>query len=257
MVHPDIIREEVLKLPYEKQQPEYQRRIVEEICGSVTTLSHAEWDARMKAMCEGCREKFTRLMHFYCHIAQPYVAKDDGFAIRDEVRLVAIASVIEALMSDEEYVEFKDWFAKKYRTLRQSEKPLPAFQTLVDEYHAVFGTTNKFKKFFERFLADDDRDLFKDRVIIYEEGGVSHSAEPSEISDFLYVRRSQFVHEARMMTLGNEATRSLMHYGRKKKIVSARVSVDDLMVAVQRVFAGWAAGYCQHARNAKSASKTN
>lgn len=255
MVHPDLIRREVLQLPYDEQQPEYLRRIAEEICRSVTTIGHDEWGARIEALCDLCREKFTRLMHFYCHIAQPYLAKSDGFAIRDEVRLVAISSVIEALMSDEEFVEFKDWFSKPYKALRRAKKPLPEYQTITAEYYAEFGTTNKFKKFFERFLADDDRELFKERVLIYEEGGVSHEAEPAEISDFLYIRRSQFVHEARMMTLGDEKTRSLMHYGRKKKIVSARLSVDDLMVAVQRAFANWAAGYCRHAGHTSPTSE--
>ena len=81
-----------------------------------------------------------------------------------EVKFLLYFSLIEYLMSEEEYAPFKDWLGKRIKEPIDSGEQFQItgpsdYKTILAEYHAHHGSRKKIKKFFETYL--DKKDVLK------------------------------------------------------------------------------------------------
>jgi len=140
-------------------------------------------------------KKLEVLAHFYYFVCQPYKNSED---IREELRLVAITSLIEGMMQEVEYKDFFTWFESTYKKTNKIENYLK----IKEEYLNKFGATRKIKTYFEKYISEDDKETLLKCIKPFKANKKFMKFDSIEkIAQFLYKMRSEFVHEARMKYL--------------------------------------------------------
>ncbi len=146
-----------------------------------------KWDEFIKMLGEKETKKMSDLVWFYYHLSKPYT---DPGPIRDELRLITITSVIEALMSDHDYKDFLDWYRDKYK--KNSIEDLKKAET---EYLAEFGATSKVRLFFDTYFTQEEKNDLLEDIKPYPK---PMDRNIKDVAKFFYDMRSEFVHSAQM-----------------------------------------------------------
>lgn len=171
------------------------------------------------------KEKFLELSHFYycwCKDSDIYDILDDSF------KLIIMTSIIEALMSDQDFKEFYDWFCSEcsgdiVKRAEESNNFKKQIKFLWDEYKKVHGATKKVRNFFDNYVNKEDQE----RLL---EGFEPTDKKPlnfNHIVGFLYKMRSDFVHNADIVML-SDGRGSLGHVidGR---FLSIRITIGGIL----------------------------
>lgn len=183
------------------------------------------------------RRYLSRLGYFYYHIARPYVENDAEE--RDELRIVAMASLMETMMSEEPYLDFMAWCEKEVR----GNGHLGDFADLKKRYLKKFGLTGKVRNYFNMYFSDEDRDEILRGISIYDKAkGAKRPAKKmrpvknmEEVADIFYKMRSEFVHASQMRGLRPSGARLALR-SVAGTYVTTRISIKELMNAFERSF---------------------
>jgi len=136
-------------------------------------------------------------------------------------KFISIMSLIEALFADEEYVDFYQWLTMKKR--KKIIFPIadpPALDTLYREYKTKFGAKRAVKFFSE--LDEGAQNFLAARIKIDD-----HHKPAEGVAHKLYIIRSEFVHQARMILEFNEG---LMFSKREGNVMYSMLSLKDLQL---------------------------
>lgn len=173
------------------------------------------------------KNSFLRVTSFFKFLVKegrftvPDYEKADYFDIT--YRFVALISLIEALESDVPFQEFQGWVHEK----RQSVFPidLNQFENLIDQYKQEMGLLRKTVRFFSS-LDSRSKKYIENRI------SVNGKEQPIErLAKQLYGIRSQFVHEARLVT---EISGITTISTRSKKTLMITLDLSELILIFER-----------------------
>jgi hypothetical protein len=136
-------------------------------------------------------------------------------------KFISIMSLIEAMFSGEEYVDFFQWLMMKKRRKHifpiADEKILEQYYR---EYKIEFGAKKAVKFFSE--LDEDAQRYLATRIMI------DNDHKPAEVvAQKLYIIRSEFVHQARLILEFNDG---LMFSKREGNVMYSMLSLKDLQL---------------------------
>jgi hypothetical protein len=166
-----------------------------------------------------------KLGHFYYFICQPYIDNND---VRDELVLVGITSLMEAMMEYEcgrPYKDFFSWYESEYR--KTKEIFVDNFENIKMEYLKLYGLTNKIRDYFAKYILEEDRLLLLENIRVWNnnENDFILLKSIEEMAGLLYNMRSKFVHSARMV--------SLCPYGCRTACISVGHNIYDMKITVK------------------------
>lgn len=194
--------------------------------------SHSEFEEFFVQLEPVDKEKFLELSHFYycwCRDPDIYDVLDDSF------KLIIMTSIIEALMSDQDFKEFNDWFYSECQEdiiidAKEIDDLKGQIKFLWNEYKKVHGSTKKVKIFFDTYANEDDQNQLIRGFKPLDKRPVTFN----HIVKFLYKMRSNFVHNADMVML-SDGRGSLGHVidGR---FLSIRMTIGGILEIFERGF---------------------
>lgn len=165
-------------------------------------IEEKDWENFLDNLNEKDHEKLVNLSHFYFFICREQFIRDN---VRDEIVLVAITSIIESIMSEIKYKDFKSWYDSEFKKSKVDE----SFEKITidkkinflwNEYLKKYGATKKVEKFFDIYIKEENKDILLASIEKYN--NVSKKFEKfkniKSVAKLLYQMRSDFVHSARM-----------------------------------------------------------
>lgn len=188
---------------------------------------HPDWSG----LDEKKRNQLNELGFFYYHIASPYHEDDED--VRDELRIVVITSLMEAIMSTEPYEDFMSWLSKEIRdTISKSE-----LDSLKEKYLKQYGLTRKVREFINKYFLPADKAAILESLEVFDKA--KRDWKPiknlDEFTNILYTIRSEFVHSAQMGGFcSTNAHRALTTVGNDH--ISTSLTIVQIMDAFERSF---------------------
>ena len=192
---------------------------------------NSEWENFLKVLNGDNKKRLGVLSHFYYFICRPFSQPDE---IRDELRIVAITSLMEEMMSEEEYKTFFEWFESIYR----GTNVISDYRKIKEEYLDGFGLTKKVKSYFENYITDKDKKLLLSDIKVFKNGKFSVFDDIDKIATFLYGMRSEFVHSAKMITLRPPGV-SFATIVSGKKCFLFKISIGQFLSIFERSFVNY------------------
>lgn len=152
-----------------------------------------EWNKLHLDSTNRIRDRLRTYGHFYYFICLP-----EETDIREEMRLIGITSLIEAMMGDVEYKDIFSYFKSEF----PNKNSIDDFKKLKGDYLEKYGATRRIVKYFELYISKDTITpiLSKIRVWNKEMSELESVGSISTFAKFLYQMRSDFVHKADMQS---------------------------------------------------------
>lgn len=174
------------------------------------------------------RDKLSVYGHFYYFICTP---NEKG--AREELQIVGITSLIEAMMGDVTYKDPFVYFESEYR----GKNSIEDFAKFKNEYSEKYSINKKIVKYFQEYMPQNDTKGILENIKIIRKNG--EQMEPlknlDELAKFLYQMRSDFVHRAEMRFLCPEhCFASMLEIG--DKIYDVRVSISTILELFEKSF---------------------
>ena len=138
------------------------------------------------------RDSLAVYSHFYYYICAP-----NEPTVREELKIVGITSLIEAMMSDIEHKDPFQYFESEY----SGKNSIDDVGKFKEEYLSKYGANKKIVRFFRNFISKEDvEDLLKGivRPDMTSDDGDKPLRGLDQLARFLYQMRSDFVHRADM-----------------------------------------------------------
>lgn len=157
---------------------------------------------------------------------------------RADIKLIMIISVIEAINSEEEFIDFKEWCDRqKEIELLDYDSFKELLKHLKEEYHKIHGCKQKTLTFFENYIIEKDKETlisyFKTEKNVYTEKKLSFK----EIVDLLYIMRNNFLHSARFIPISEEASiQGYIKKNSKECYVSSSIDIKEFEKIFERAF---------------------
>jgi hypothetical protein len=136
-------------------------------------------------------------------------------------KFISIMSLIEAMFADDEHVDFYQWLTMKER--RKKIFPIAdpsALESLYREYKLKYGSRKVIRFFCD--LDEGARKFLANRIKIDD-----HHKPAEVIAKKLYIIRSEFVHQARLILEFNDG---LMLSRREGNVMYSTLSMKDLQL---------------------------
>lgn len=135
--------------------------------------------------------------HFYFYVCSP-----EDNSVREELKIVGITSLIEAMMGSSGY---KDMFGyiEEERLNKGNAVHIEDYKKFKEVYFQRYGATKRIKEYFNIYIDKADCAQVLDSIEKFSKSGTSKGKFTSvdELADFLYQMRSDFVHKAKMVFL--------------------------------------------------------
>lgn len=137
------------------------------------------------------QEKLKELAHFYYYICTP-----EQIDAREELQLVGITSLIEAMMQEIPFQDPFNFFKTKYK----GQKGVEDFEEFRNAYLNEHGAAKKVKAYFAKYLSPDDQNILLNSVERFsiEESDFKSLSNIEDVAKVFYDMRSEFVHSADM-----------------------------------------------------------
>lgn len=193
-----------------------------------------DWDAIQKKLNEVFpvsrkdSEQMAVFGHFYFYICAPHKMEQ-----RDELRIVGMTSLIEAMMAE---VEFKDPFVYFEEELK-GKNSIEDFSDFKKKYYEKYGATKKVLKYFEDFVSKEDTMEILEGIKLIDKATSEKSSlkDLEQFAKFLYQMRNDFVHNANMRNFCPEdCFASLLMIG--KNIYDVRVPASSILNVFEKSF---------------------
>lgn len=157
------------------------------------------------------KNRLAELTHFYYFICRP---GEDEDKVRDELRIVGITSLMEAMMESEEYQDVFTYFESSF----PSKNSIENVTQFKKEYLSKHGSNRKIVKYFESYFSENDLEEFFESIKIWSQKKKSFIKfeKPEQLAKLLYQMRSDFVHKADMQSFRPKNVHlALIHVGGK------------------------------------------
>ncbi len=181
-------------------------------------LNDHVWNSFLKTL--GCSRmiELIELTGFYYRIVQPL--NENG--ICDELRLIAIASLIEKMMASEKFKTFFEWYKDAH-----GQDVISDLTKAKEEYDLIFGCTKKIRNYFSDYLDPRDQKLLIgsfDKVMSIE-----------KIANWFYQMRNEFVHQAKLRNFCPSDVTSVGVFVNKKPIMIS-VTIEQFINIFEKSF---------------------
>lgn len=175
------------------------------------------------------KDKILKISFFYYYRGWKLMQKEKWYEeVMEDFIFIVLISITECLVSKDNYEEFIDWIEKNHKESMtiKAEKEI---------YLKKFGSTQKFKQFFNTYLLEEDRESFIDKIKAYsEKDKKSNPISIDEIASLFYNLRSDFVHNANYIPLSAQADGSSFFYGKRGYSVWKRFT--EIVLIFERGF---------------------
>ncbi len=144
------------------------------------------------------RDNLATLSHFYYFICTPDKINTSNL-IREELQIVGITSLIEAMMEEFEYKDVFSYFASEFPDKNKIED----FQEFKNTYLIKYGATRKIVNYFKEYIPKEEADIVLSKIKKWSSKDKKSIplSRLEELAKFLYQMRSDFVHNAEMRCL--------------------------------------------------------
>lgn len=148
--------------------------------------NNSNYDVVSERLTEQNKKRLERYAHFYY-----WLCKSRQSGEREELIIVAITSLMEAMMSEVEFKDVFEYFNNEYR----GKNSINDFEKFKNDYLQKYGAARKVKEYFNKYTTDED--ISNLGIGIYKKDDLV-SLDREKVAEFLYGMRSEFVHQARM-----------------------------------------------------------
>lgn len=178
------------------------------------------------------KDHFLRISSFYLFLVKegdffisiPNVKRRIDY-ITDSYKYIAIFSLIEALYTRDDYIDFYTFLTRKKSSAKYPINTRDELESLFKQYNADYGAIQKAIRFFKS-LDSQWQNLLTKKLII--KGSQKPIREPIEfLSKYLYELRSKFIHKAEFVLILGQ--RPVTSKG-KGKIVISELTLQDIML---------------------------
>jgi hypothetical protein len=185
------------------------------------------------------KNRFLRLASLYnvlvkdgnFKVSPKYLSKYGGNFYDTTYKFIALSSIIEAVNSKDEHLDFYEWLKnKKHYSINNKQE----LEDLYQDYKSDYGAINNFVKFFEK-LQQDEQEFLKKELVILEKSKKTNLLAPKEestitdLARLLYNIRSKFMHNAKI-TLALEGVGFISaRKGRNEKAFVSNLKLSSLM----------------------------
>jgi hypothetical protein len=181
-----------------------------------------------KALDEANSKKLQEITHFYYFICSP-----EDKEVRDELIIIGITSIMEALMQNPKYMDIFSYFKSVYP--RQNR--IDDFEEFKKDYLNKYGATRKVKSYINIYLSKKDKEDLISSIDIWDNSKTRFNKLKSidEFSELLYRMRSEFVHEAKMEHLNLDGCHfSVTVVG--KYVLKIKINIREFKEIFERSF---------------------
>lgn len=226
----------------------------------------ADYDSIASMTYASEKDRLAVQAHFYYFICKP-----DQSDVREELRIVGITSLIEAMMQEVKYKGPFEYFESEYR----DQNSIGDFKAFKAEYLAKYGAAKKVREYFDKYLSGNDKKILLASIKVYNEQNYMAGKEAEmkaaydlvaidipkasamfdevekgktedndvfvplksiqEVAKLFYEMRSEFVHQAAMHNLKpSYSMLSLAKIG--DDAVQFEISIEPFMKIFERSF---------------------
>lgn len=149
------------------------------------------------------KDRLSVYSHFYYYMCAPH--KKDT---RQELQIIAMTSLIEALMNNHDFKDVFEYFDTEFKKTKEQKNIIDDVESFKKGYYAKYGATKKIVAYFELYPPSKEREQ---AILngVYEKQKKEKSWKPlenlEEFAKLLYQMRSDFVHKAMMPNFGTTA----------------------------------------------------
>lgn len=148
------------------------------------------------------RDRLAIYAHFYYFICTPNLNPSSNTKIREELQLVGVASLIEAMTVeiDYEYKDFCDYFEDNF----PGKNSIDNYNLVKEEYRAAHGISKRIRNYFKEYISKEEAYSVINGIRVWDETNgkmIPMKKDTDELANFIYQMRSDFVHRAEMRYL--------------------------------------------------------
>lgn len=187
--------------------------------------------------------------HFYFYICKPHIQEKIYTAIqvksdeceerqiRDEIRIVGICSIIETLMTKENYKDPFEYLDSKY--VKQN-KIIENLENIRIEYFNIYGLTKSVKEYFSKYIRIDDQKTLLNSLKKYDidKKIFLELNDIDQLAALFYEMRSDFVHNIGMPQFCPLYAES-SYFFKDKKSYSMEMNADTFLRIFEKSFVNY------------------
>jgi uncharacterized protein YlzI (FlbEa/FlbD family) len=182
----------------------------------------SDFDLVLSKLAPEDQERIKVATHFYYYICNP-----GNEETREEFKIIGLTSVIEYLMAGVVYKDPFKYFESEYE---KDEITKDDYKYFKNSYLGKYGTTRKVVRYFDMYIPREDVEHVLDNITKLNKRGDKGEKfkDVEQLAKFIYVMRSEFVHNADMQLLcPPQYDFSLTEVGGKSYIV--KVDIESIL----------------------------
>jgi len=172
--------------------------------------------------------------HFYYFICAP-----DKNDVREELQIVGITSLIEAMMQKVEYKDILSYLEES-EFLDNNNINISNYKTFKENYLERHGANKKIIKYFKEYISQDDANTVLKNIKKWskEIGDFKQLNNLEQLAKFLYQMRSDFVHKAEMRNFRpNNVNMAFISVGNSH--YSVNVNISEILRIFEKSFVNY------------------
>lgn len=176
---------------------------------------------------EAEQEKFFSLSIFYRNFVKNPPMEE---FVKNSFAVLMVFSLIEALMAEEKFITFPEFLHKNFKPIIDKKD----LRSREDRYYDKFGATRKAMDFFEKYVDEDCKKLFRYAIRYCKKYKEKSEDEIIKRNIRLFYKwRSDFVHSAKMPL---ELTEDQGIYKEGKNAINVPYKPEDLRILFEHGF---------------------
>ena len=182
------------------------------------------------------RDRMATYSHFYYFICTPERTEPEANSTREELQIVGMTSLIEAMMEDVEYMDVFAYFKSEFK----DKNTIEDFRAFEADYLGKYGATKKIVNYFDKYISKEDAIEVVDEIRVWSDQSRRFESlgDLERLARLLYQMRNDFVHKARMQSFcpTNISSSSTMI---GHKIYNIRVDVGSVLRIFEKSFVNY------------------
>ena len=190
--------------------------------------NNSDFDKILNKLNPEMKNKLQIYSHFYYFICRP-----DKQEKREELSLIGVTSLIEAMMAEIEYRGIFEYFESEFPDTNKI-KDVKKFK---EDYFSKYGTNKKIISYFEKYISKDDAAEVIKGIKVYsaQTDNFKSLKDLNELAKLLYQMRNDFVHRAEMRNFcPKNVDFALLKVG--KEYYDVFINIDSILRIFERSF---------------------
>ena len=141
------------------------------------------------------QEQFEDAMKFYYFWCRRPSVYD---VLKPDFKLIIMFSVIEFLMSDNEFLSLDNWLQKEMKENQFSIKDTESLNAVLEKYYNIYGSQRKIVLFFKKYYSVESLEKLKNSIKKFDDKSNQFNplSDVKEVADFVIGLRNLFIHRA-------------------------------------------------------------